>query len=267
MLVKRNSKPFTGMKPRRLVLLFLAVVSFIWFLYNQNSRKTTPATKQARQLESAGETKEPGTGMDSIPNVTLLSDAMQGHEILKGRVIDASGLPVEGAAVTIYSFDNPGETEKQSTTDAEGRFAFEGLLDSFYSVRAYKSAPGLHPVEAAGEYAIQQEESLVVHTGTEDAELIFGSTGELHLLVKYQRTLQPVSEYLLKLEMNSLKNLNPKVLRLEVKSLDGLFKINNVDIGVVSAHIGLRFKSGQTHDMAVKQVALTGENSLSMSRF
>ena len=51
--------------------------------------------------------------------------ALHAHGLLEGRVVNASGKPVEGATVTLFVHDFVTQVEKAKTrTDAEGDFRF-----------------------------------------------------------------------------------------------------------------------------------------------
>jgi protocatechuate 3,4-dioxygenase beta subunit len=70
---------------------------------------------------------EPGQKMDDL-NLTMIPSGA-----ITGRVLDASGEPVESAEVQA---EGPGGTAQPAFTDEEGRFRLGGLAPGRYRIRA-----------------------------------------------------------------------------------------------------------------------------------
>ncbi len=121
------------------VVVLAAVAVIVWMFGRGDTRPgARPVTTAASSGSAAPATRpaeRPGTAqMEAAPQVWI-DDDPRGKETLEGQVVDADKQPVGGAIVVLSS--NPPRT---MTTEADGGFAFDGLVERPYTVVARKGA-------------------------------------------------------------------------------------------------------------------------------
>jgi protocatechuate 3,4-dioxygenase beta subunit len=119
-----------------LVLLLIAIVVGAFLLARYRSADgpaQTTSTTSASGQTTASATRGARPGQLRRGSPLVAADDPQGSQRLEGQVVDGEERPVRGAVVAI-SAQPPRVTE----TEADGSFAFEGLMAKRYSVDAHK---------------------------------------------------------------------------------------------------------------------------------
>ena len=118
----------------------LVVAAIVWMLWSK--------TRGGAPAESAQAGAESASAADGVaaphPRSVLVKPDPIGTLRLEGQVIDAKdSSPIGGATVTLSS-----EPPRTATTEADGSFAFDGLLARRYRVSAWKDAMYADEVDA-----------------------------------------------------------------------------------------------------------------------
>src|SRR5438067_864031 len=133
------------MRKQGLALVAIALVGggLWWWLHRSHDAETSAPPAKGSAAPVAGQRGAPRGGDREEPQAVVVEDDPKGDLRLEGVVFDADEHPVGGATVVLTS--NP---PREAITEADGGFAFDGLVGRPYTLVARAKTGIAGPVTA-----------------------------------------------------------------------------------------------------------------------